>query len=150
MPRAVKGQRFGGRAAGTPNKATIEKTLRAEFELTQARDTGKKLAKDVLDEFMMLFAGMAAHHQPIPPGQPIPAGRVPDEDKFEKWARLAVETAADLAKYQSPTFRAIAVSMPPPLPVAPEPKTIGGKVLEMPKDAISRSRLYQRLVNGAR
>lgn len=137
-----------GRKPNVPNKATIERTLRAEQEMLQARDTGKKLAKDVLDEFMLLFAGMAAHHQPIPPGQPIPAGREPNEDKFEKWARLAVETAADLAKYQSPTFRAIAVSMPPPLPAVPDQKTIDGKVIEMPKDAISRSRLYQRVVNG--
>lgn len=148
MPGPKKGQRFGGRKAGVPNKSTIERTLRAEHEMLRARETGKKLAKDVLDEFMMLFAGMAAHHQPIPEGQPIPAGRQPNEDKFEKWARLAVETAADLAKYQSPTYRAIAVTLPPALPAVPEQKTIEGKVVDLPIDAMSGSRLYQRMVNG--
>jgi hypothetical protein len=37
-----------------------------------------------------------------------------DEAKFEKWARLAIQCAKDLASYQSPTFRAIAVTGPDP------------------------------------
>jgi len=135
-----------GRKVGSQNKATIERLKRAEIEMTQARESGKKLAKDVLEEFMMLFAGMAAQSQPIPEGMPVPPGRKPNEKTFEKYARLAVETAADLAKYQSPTFKAIAVAMAPDFPRQPQPG--GGKVLELPRDAISRSRLYQKIVNG--
>jgi hypothetical protein len=110
MPLAQKGQRFGGRAKGVPNKKTIERAQMAERALTQV--PGRKMAKEVLDEFMIVFAGMAAAYQPLPPGsQQTKPGA--DANLFEKWARLAVETAAKLAPYQSPTFRAIVVAPPP-------------------------------------
>ena len=32
---------------------------------------------------------------------------------FERWARLACATAKDLAPYQSPTYRALAIASPP-------------------------------------
>ncbi|MEA2934534.1 MAG: hypothetical protein QOD74_1180 [Variibacter sp.] len=112
MPRggSKPGEHRGGRAPGTPNKATLERLLRAERDATQA--DGRKLAKEVFEDFMGLFAGIAAFYQPLAPGQPTPAGRRPDESKFEKYARLAVGTAADLAPYQSPAFKAIAVMTP--------------------------------------
>lgn len=97
-----------GRKAGIPNKATLRRALEAEARVAEAREPGgRKLAKDVLDEFMHLFAGMAAHYQPLPPGVPVPPQRQPDEDKFEKYARLTVETATALVGYQSPRFKAI-------------------------------------------
>jgi hypothetical protein len=101
-----------GRKKGVPTKATLQKALIAERTVADARMSGRKLAKEILDDFMQLFAGMAAHHQPTPPqaAQPNPNA---NEDKFEKWARLAVETAKSLANYQSPTFRAIVVAPPP-------------------------------------
>jgi hypothetical protein len=97
----------------------MERLLRAERETAVAQAEGRKLAKEVLDDFMVLFAGMAAHHQPMPRGQAAPPGREPDEAKFEKYARLAIATAADLAPYQSPTFKAIAV-------MTPQMPTLGG------------------------
>ena len=114
MPRGAKpGERRGGRVKGTPNRATIEKAKIAEQVMARAEMRGEQLAKEVLNDFMQLFAGMAATHQPIPEGQSIPLGRRPDETKFEKWARLAVQCAKDLAPYQSPTFRAIVVAPAP-------------------------------------
>ncbi len=104
------GKKYGGRKKGTPNKATVEKAIIAEQVVARADMAGRKLAKEVLDEFMHLFAGMAASHQPLPSGMPVPLGRTPNEAKFEKYARLAVQCAKDLASYQSPTFRAIAVT----------------------------------------
>ena len=106
----MRGRKTGGKIKGSKNKATIEKAIIAEQVLARAEMQGRKLAKEVLDEFMHLFAGMAAVVQPLPPSVPVPAGRQPDEAKFEKWARLAVQCAKDLAAYQSPTFRAIAVT----------------------------------------
>ena len=111
MPRAQKGQRFGGRAKGVPNKATLQKALIAERTVADARMSGRKLAKEILDDFMQLFAGMAAHYQPTPPDRPQNPSQ--DEPMFEKYGRLAVETAKALANYQSPTFRAIVVAPPP-------------------------------------
>lgn len=62
---------------------------------------------------MHLFAGMAAKHQPLPDGSVIHSNRKPNPVQFEKWARLAVETATKLAPYQSPTFKAIMIAPPP-------------------------------------
>jgi hypothetical protein len=135
-----------GRKLGSLSKSTIERAKRAEFEMSAARESGKKLAKDVLEEFMFLFAGIAATAQPIPAGMAVPAGKKPNPRTFEKYARLAVETAAALARYQSPTFKAVLTAEAPQ--PAPDPKMIEGKVLELPTDAMSGSRLYQRMVNG--
>ena len=103
----------GGRPPG-PSKATIERTLIAERITGEASMAGKKLAKEVLDDFMNLFAGMAAVYQPLAPGHIARPGTAPDEAKFEKYARLTVETARALAPFQSPTFRAIVIAPPPP------------------------------------
>jgi len=88
-----------GRPKGIPNKATIEKAMIAGQIAARAEMQGRKLAKEVLDEFMHLFAEMAAS-----------AREGGDETRFEKWARLAVQCAKDLAAYQSPTLRAIMVA----------------------------------------
>lgn len=145
---AAPGERRGGRAKGTPNKATIERAVRAEADVIKHEVSGKKLAKDVLEDFMFLFAGMAAAYQPLPPGAAVPAGREPNEGKFEKWATLAVKTAADLAKYQSPTFRAHAVTttMPAPLPKDVHGKIIEGTVIKL--DQIAISKVYRQIVAG--
>lgn len=111
MPRAVKGQRFGGRVKGTPNHATVEKALKAQRELEAAKASGKKLAKEVLEDFMHLFAGIATTHQPFPPSRQQNPHY--NEDLFEKYAKLTVDTAAQAAKYQSPQYRAIMVSPAP-------------------------------------
>ena len=104
------GRKTGGRQLGTPNKASQERALIAQQVKARADMAGRKLAKEVLDEFMHLFAGMAAAYQPLPPGTIEQEGREPDEAKFEKWARLAIQCAKELAAFQSPTFRAIAIA----------------------------------------
>ena len=45
----------------------------AELAAEKVHNAGKKLGKDVLEEFMHLFAGMAVAHQPLPAGTPISA-----------------------------------------------------------------------------
>lgn len=117
MPRGAKpGERRGGRSVGTRNKATIEKALIAEEVTKRATMEGRKLGKEVLDEFMSVFAAMAAVNQPRPSRQPdgtvkLEGGNI---EEFEKWARLAVDVAAKLTPYQSPTFRAVVIAPPPP------------------------------------
>lgn len=86
---------------------------RATKEMIEARSAGVKLAKDVLEQFMMIFAGQAAKHQPLKEGVPVPEGRLPNEVKFLEYAKLAVGCARDLAPYQSPTYRAIVVAPAP-------------------------------------
>lgn len=121
MPRRYKPTgKPGGRPAGAKNKATIERELReaqeAERKVEEARTSGRRLAKDMLDDFMHKFAQVAASFQPVPANTPPPEGVTPNPNEFERWAKLAVECAKALAKYQSPTFQAIMVAPPPPDP----------------------------------
>lgn len=112
------GERRGGRKPGTRNRKTLEQlklqAANASRVVEIAARDNRKLAKDVLEEFMLLFAGMAAVSQPLPPGAVATPGRIPHDEKFEKYATLAVDCAKALAKYQSPTFRAIVIAPPPP------------------------------------
>jgi len=145
-----KGNRGGagrgqGRKPGIPNKATVERALEAAKQNAEAKANGKKLAKEVLEEFMLLFAGMAAAYQPLPPGTPVPPGREPNEAKFITYAKLATDTAADLAPYQSPTFRAIGVMAPnPDLRPGDGAKTIGSSSKKM--NAVEAARAYRLLM----
>lgn len=106
-----------------PSKTTIEKAVIAERVMNEAAMTGRKLAKEVLEEFMVLFSGLAASYQPQAsvPNAPLQAGDMKrwtesgHEPFFEKYADKAVLAAHHLAKYQSPTFKAIEVHAPAPL-----------------------------------
>ncbi len=112
MPRAVKGQRFGGRAKGIPNKATIEKALIAEREIEKAKNSGRKLAKEIMQEFLPVLAGICAYYQPTFPGM-TQQNLHGNATEFERWYKHVLETAKALAPFESPTFRAIMVAPPP-------------------------------------
>ena len=119
MPNGVKpGERRGGRKRGTPNKATRERALLAEQIVTEARKRGQKLAREVLDDLMHTFLGMAAKHQPVAFGAPLQTGQEPNEDKFVKYAVLARDTAKELAPFQSPKFKSIELYEAPTAPIA--------------------------------
>lgn len=124
MPRGARpGERRGGRVKGIPNRKTIERlekeriandlleAAKAETKLEHARGRSTKLAKDVIEDFMNLFAGIATTCQPYPPSQPQNPNF--NEERFEKYARMTVDAARELAKYQSPQFRAIVVAPAP-------------------------------------
>jgi hypothetical protein len=132
-------KRRGGRPKGALNKRTLEKIAREKVveqlkeearraELSaeafdDARRNRKKLAKDILEDFTMLFAGMAAAYQPYPGshiekrnGQETTVNDNPNmnEGQFVKYASLAVDAANKLAPFQSPTYRAIQIAAPAP------------------------------------
>lgn len=136
-----KGMRPAGRQKGTPNKRTTELVERARVQAEQAKGRNVKLGKDVLEEFMLLFGGMAASHQPLPPGVSRP-GHVSNEEKFLVYARLTVDTAKALAEYQSPKFRAIMVTAPA---AETPPRTIDGNVTQL-KDPVAMARVYAQMV----
>jgi hypothetical protein len=97
---ASPGERRGGRTAGTKNRSTVERELVAAQQVADAKASGRKLAKEVLQEFMHQFR--------------VRAFKARNNDNFERWARLAVETARWLAPYESPQFARIEVPSPPP------------------------------------
>lgn len=118
MPRGGARPR-AGRKFGIPNKATIERREQARIDVENAAagtsgDVAeaatvprKKLAKDILEEFMYLFAGMATFYKMASPSEaPNPNA---DERKFRDYAMLATQTARDLAPFQSPKLSAVAV-----------------------------------------
>lgn len=112
-----------GRKPGQLNRATQEREILAQRILAEqaGRKPDKKLGKEVLDDFMHLFAGLAAYHQPVPKNMQAPLDREPDESKFKEYAGFAIKCASELANYQSPKFKAVAISIEnaPGGPVAP-------------------------------
>jgi len=87
---------------------TIEKALLAERLMKEAAMSGEKLAKEVLNDFMKAFANVAIASQP--PAENVDKWLMTKKaQQFEKWSTLAVNTAKELAKYQSPTMKAIEV-----------------------------------------
>jgi hypothetical protein len=109
MARFEKGRKkTGGRKAGVRNKTTQRRIDAAERAIVLAQAGGKRLAREVLEDFVQLFSAIAQTHQPALPGaEPNPNY---DEKKFEKFARLAVDTATALAGYQTPKLKAVLVS----------------------------------------
>ena len=130
----ARGKKTGGRAKGTPNKASIEREAllaRLTAEQTQQKP-GRKLAREVLDDLMHLALGMAAKYQPLPEGVVPMAGQKPDELKFIEYATLAGSFAKDLAPYQSPRFKAVmnlAETTPGGVPLTPS--TVGPAIEQM-------------------
>lgn len=93
--------------AGTASKAEIqERAMIAAREIQRANEQRSKLAKEYLEEFVIVLYSMAARYQA--------GGKQPNEEKYKEWLKLAIDCATKLAPYQSPTFRAIVVAPPPP------------------------------------
>lgn len=122
--------RRAGRQRGTPNKATVEKALRAAQAVADAKSKGHKLAVDVLDECMHLTMGMASQLQKNSGGA-IPLDN--DWDKFWTCLHAAIDCAGKLSKHQSPTFKAIAVTgVPNPADQVVEvPQEPDGKIVRL-------------------
>jgi hypothetical protein len=74
------------------------------------------LAKDVIEEFMQVALHYARHYAmeekelDFSESEATQNKRDWKRNQFKGWARLAVAWAADLAPYQSPTYRAISIS----------------------------------------
>jgi hypothetical protein len=118
-----EGNRGGGRKKGQVNKATIEKAALAERIMQEAGPKpGRKLGKELLEEFATMFAGLAASFQPVPAvsGAPLSAtdmeawAKSYKEPLFEKYAKLAAKCANDFADFQSPRMGTVQVPAPAP------------------------------------
>lgn len=109
-----KGVRIGGRQKGTVNKRTLEKrVIEAEIArrtMADAKAEGRKLAKEVLEELMHTFLEAAMIFKPT--FKKLAKGQKPDvnEERFQIYSRLTKECAIALAPFQSPTFKAVAVT----------------------------------------
>jgi hypothetical protein len=72
---------------GQPNKVTIEKAIVAERIMQEATMSGRKLGKEMIEEFAVMFGGLAAAVQPVGTG---PAGQVTTLD-IDKWLGTSVK-----------------------------------------------------------
>lgn len=114
MPRGAKpGERRGGRAIGVLNRGTIEKAIKAERVIANAKASGGKLAVEHMQDFIGVLAGMAAYYQPTFPGmkQSNPFG---NDKEFERWFRCFLDLAKTLAPFESPTMRSIQMEVGTP------------------------------------
>jgi hypothetical protein len=95
--------------------------------MNKASMAGRKLGKERLEEFMEMFGGLAGAFQPQGTG---PIGKVMPQDieawaksykepLFEKYARLALKAASELADFQSPKFAPVHAAAPPPENLVP-------------------------------
>lgn len=84
----AKGQKTGGRKAGTPNKATVE---REKVVADEQHSKGNLLAKEVLADVMNEF---------------LAAARLKKNSKHRlDFLKQAADLAAKLAPYQSPQLQ---------------------------------------------
>lgn len=154
---SAPGERRGGRVKGKANRVTEERLEReriarqAQTEVDKAYHAKVKLGKDVLEDYMMAFHGIAAHYQnqlanAVAGGKPPAAA---DLAAFKEWGTLVATTAKNLAEFQSPKFKAIAVMAPPPNPNQAPPKQIDGKVIPL-NDPVAIARVYQNMVRQVR
>lgn len=118
----------------------------AEQVVQRATMSGRKLAKEVLDDFMTIFVSISAVNQPkYNSERELISG---DPNEFERWAVLARDTAASLARYQSPTFKAIVVPAPgsPVVPSAPGGNARNmGNVIDVSNEA-AVARIYREVM----
>jgi hypothetical protein len=143
------------RGAGRPKGSRNKGPKRAQYGvLAIAKEVlpamgraapGKRLGKEVLEEFMMIARGMAARYQPAPPGQPRNPHQ--NETKFLTYAEMATKCASDLAQYQSPRFKAIAVE-DAVTAAAPGSPAEDDDILQFPSDPVAASRLYLRFMSA--
>lgn len=159
MPRAQKGQRFGGRAKGVPNKSTIERLQREKIAEQVAADLGKPeaaraiarvmsrnrvLAKDEIEDVIPILKGIVAKFQEPVMGAGVVLAESLKDDKgwsrFKDWLELYIETCFKLAEFQSPKYRAIAVVANPP-----DPAKSNDNVIRL-NDPVGAARVYRTLI----
>jgi hypothetical protein len=148
-----KGQRFGGRKKGTPNKATTERRLLAvEVERRRmARSVGqeRELSKERIERYIKHAEGAAAMYRPTSP-QEIAAGQpknpMGDANEHREWVRLAATFSKWLLEFEIPKLSAVALALPPPVQ-RDEPKRFtltvfeGGKPLPRPGEIIPKDEI---------
>jgi hypothetical protein len=115
-----KGVRYGGRVAGTKNKATIERELKAAIAIDKARKNPREMATSVIERLMKVAEGATDMHRPpsldqveaaAKAGQALALG---DWGLCGEWFDRTAYCAKELAKYQSAPIKSVEAPAPPP------------------------------------
>lgn len=156
----ARGFKTGGRGAGVPNKRTQAKQMLAEImreqgteilgpvlKQLQAAPKGQKKAIEVLRDLMTLSMNCVAIHQPK--AQADGTFVIESNEKLQAYLKLGIDAAGQLARFESPTFKAVAlqeVPLPPAGEVPDDPaKVVGLLGKRSQQDAASA---YLRLVRN--
>lgn len=149
------GKKTGGRTKGTPNKKTVQKLNELSDRASEIVRSKEKRGIEVLNELMKTAMSFAAMEQRKLLEYQGGIDMAPQQmrDRFWKAMECAGVFAKELARYQDPTFKAIAVIPPPPPPRDPAPgdgaKTIEGKAVRL-DDPVAVARIYQQMVRIVR
>jgi len=99
-----------GRPPGSPNKRTTYAVLDAKAAVAEARAQGRKLAKEVADDFMHIFANMALEVRPVTDreiARGMPRNAKADEGKFKQLSAILLAWVSTLLPYQSAKLQTI-------------------------------------------
>jgi hypothetical protein len=136
---AAPGERRGGRRKGSKNKDVIERAMIGDL-----RKQGRKLAKEILDEFMHYFAAAAIKYAPYIVREGVDQiNPNADQAKFMELARAACDAADKLAPYQSSKMATIAL-FDQTANVAPEEKR---RVITL--NIFEEGKAVGRVINGS-
>lgn len=143
----------GGRPKGSLGKRTLARYAQASKQIDEAREGKVELGREVLERMMKIAEGATGLHRPVTTAE-MRAGREQnpdgDWDRFGAWFDRTVYCAKELAKFQSPTFKAVAVSMTPgEMGGQKAPKQIEGKVIDI-NDAHVVTRTYLTMVKAGK
>jgi hypothetical protein len=137
-----------GRKKGSKNRVIQEREAAIGSQIDRIR-AGARTGEETLGKLMKLAEGCMALHRPTPKREILTGGQKnPDEDwdRFGQWFDRCAYVSKELAKYQSPTFKAIAVMAPAP---TEEPRPFAdGNVTRIP-DAEDAERVYLRMIGAA-
>lgn len=123
------GRKTGGRQKGVPHKRTVINQMVAEALASKdgqglianalARlaqpPSGAKKALDMLRELSVLSTSLVALHQPKK--QEDGSVVLENHEKLHAYLGLAIRATAELASFESPKFKAVAMTEVPPVPV---------------------------------
>jgi hypothetical protein len=105
------GKREGaGRPPGSRNTHSKNMALEARAAVAEARAQGRKLAKEIADDFMHIFANMALEVRPVTERERkhgVPPNPKGDEAKFKALSAILLSWVSVLIPYQSARFQQI-------------------------------------------
>lgn len=146
--------RRGGRVKGTPNKRTLEAMEKEQITKqisTEVRSVpSRKLAKEVLEDWMFIFQSTAAPFQNrvALAMQANTAPMASDYDGLQRWGELVIHTAKMLADFQSPKFRAVQLMTNPIAPLIEPPRNDNRLDLDDPVALVRHYQRTMKLVKG--
>ncbi len=146
------GARVGaGRKPGGKNRTTMEREEAVAASIDRMRADGGQTGKEALERMLKFAEGCVALLRPTTEREKRSgkeANPDGDWDRFGAWFDRWAYVSKELTKYQSPTFRAIAVAASLPAPQDQGGAIVDGEIIRMP-DAEDAERAYLKMIGAA-